>query len=38
MALVPPEWKHLRGGIANARRHCFCYMICLNFYYPLPLC
>ena len=38
MALVPPEWKHLRGGIANARRQYFCYTICLYFYYPLPLC
>ena len=35
---LPPECNCLRGGIADAHRHWFCYTTCLCFYYPLPLC
>ena len=34
---LPPECNCLRGGIADAHRHWFCYTTCLCFYYPLPL-
>ena len=31
--MMVPAWRH-----CFARRHWFCYTICLCYYYPLPLC